>query len=127
MDINRINAPQQPFGTDPSQFKNRSTNVYNSIAQLFNESPEQLQSELQARGATLSALAQQKGVSETDLESAIKSGLQQTNAGFSETQLSNLASRIAHHKHGHHPHAAVDPEATRQTQQLDATQSGTVL
>ena len=49
---------------------------------------------------------------------AIKQGLQQTSASgsspLSDNQLTNIANRIANHKHGHHHHHKA-PSATDQT------------
>ncbi len=67
-------------------------------------------SELNSNKTSLSDLATQKGVSQTDLLTAIKAGLQQTAASNgqtpSDTQLTNIANRVANHKHGggHHHH-----------------------
>jgi len=78
------------------------------VAQLFGESPQQLMSDLQSGKTSLSALAQSKGISQTDLLDAIKQGLQQSSANggpqLSDNQLTNLASTIANRVHGHHHH-----------------------
>jgi hypothetical protein len=78
------------------------------VAQLFGESPQQLMSDLQSGKTSLSALAQSKGISRTDLLDAIKQGLQQSSANggpqLSDNQLTNLASTIANRVHGHHHH-----------------------
>lgn len=77
------------------------------VAQLFGESTDQLMSELSSGKTSLSALASQKGISQTDLIDAIKQGLQQNAPSGqtpSDSQLTNMANRIANHKHGggHH-------------------------
>jgi lambda repressor-like predicted transcriptional regulator len=124
MTINPISNQQQIYGTDPSGLAGRSSSVYNAVAGVFKETPDQLTSELQAPGASLTSIAQQKGVSQTDLVNAIKQGLQQTNANFSDTQLTNIANRIANHKHGHHHHhhADADADATQSTPSTDPLQ-----
>jgi hypothetical protein len=101
------------------------------VASLFGESPDQLMQELQSGHTSLSALAQQKGISQTDLVNAIKQGLQSTSANngapaLSDAQLTNIANRIANHRHGggHHHHGggvdatdntSTDPASTIQT------------
>jgi hypothetical protein len=78
------------------------------VAQLFGETPQQLMSDLQSGKTSLSALAQSKGISQTDLLDAIKQGLQQSSANggpqLSDNQLTNLSSTIANRVHGHHHH-----------------------
>lgn len=100
-----ISNPNQPF--DPTSFQTRMQQALSPVAQLFGESPDQLMSELQSGHTSLSALAASKGISQTDLVNAIKSGLQQSapnGSTLSDTQLTNLADRIARRKHGHHHH-----------------------
>ena len=108
-----ISNPNQPY--DPNSFQTRMQQALAPVAQLFGESSDQLMSELQSGNTSLSALATQKGVSQSDLISAIKQGIQQTSANgsptLSDNQLTNIANRIANHKHGghHHHHHATGP------------------
>jgi hypothetical protein len=100
-------TPNQPIDQQP--WAARFQQGMAPVAQLFGESPDQLMSELNSGQTSLSALAQQKGISQTDLVNAIKSGLQQSapngGANMSDSQLTNIANRIANHKHhGHHHH-----------------------
>ena len=106
---------------DPTGFDTRFQSAFTPVAQLFGESPDQLLSELDS-GSSLSALAQQKGISQDDLIAAIKQGLRQSSANngstLSDTQLTNIANRIAHHRHGghhhhhHHHHGGVEAAGT---------------
>jgi len=131
-----ISNPNQPI--DPTSFQTRMQQALAPVAELFGESPDQLMSELQSGNTSLSALAASKGISQTDLVNTIKSGLQQSapnnGTALSDTQLTNLADRIANRKHGvhhHHHHggnAAVsatststDPTATTSSSASDTT------
>ncbi|HUI49679.1 MAG TPA: hypothetical protein VL119_13360 [Acidimicrobiia bacterium] len=93
---------------DASSWQTRMQQALGPVAQLFGESAQQLTSDLQSGKTSLSALAQSKGISQTDLLNAIKQGLQQSSANggpqLSDTQLTNLASTIANRVHGHHHH-----------------------
>ncbi len=99
---------------DPSQtvaassWQTRMQQALGPVAQLFGESAQQLMSDLQSGKTSLSALAQSKGISQTDLLNAIKQGLQQSSANggpqLSDTQLTNLTNTIANRVHGHHHH-----------------------
>jgi hypothetical protein len=92
------------------------------VAQLFNETPDQLMNDLRSSNSSLSQLAQAKGVSQDDLVAAIKQGLQSSSTGtspLSDTQLTNIASRIANHKHGgHHHHHGGGASTTNPTQSV---------
>ena len=97
-----------------AQRKSRIESALAPVAQLFGESAQQLESELRSGKTSMTALAQSKGVSQSDLVDAIKKGLQDgAKAGgvqLSDTQLSNLANGIANRVHGgrHHLHRGVD-------------------
>jgi hypothetical protein len=108
MTINPIGAANPNQAIDPTTFQNQMQQALAPVAQLFGESNDQLMTELSSGQTSLSALASQKGVSQTDLLNAIKSGLQQTSASngqsVSDTQATNIANRIASHKHGGHHH-----------------------
>jgi len=123
-----ISNPNQPY--DPTSMQTRMQQALTPVAQLFGESSDQLMSELQSGHTSLSALAASKGISQTDLVNAIKSGLQQSapnGTTLSDTQLTNIANRIANHKHGGHHHhggggggvsatsSSTDPTATTST------------
>ena len=94
--------------TDASSWQTRMQQAMGPVAQLFGESAQQLMSDLQSGKTSLSALAQSKGISQTDLQNAIRQGLQQASANggpqLSDTQLTNLANTIANRVHGHHHH-----------------------
>jgi len=111
---------------DPTGFDTRFQSAFTPVAQLFGESPDQLLSELDS-GSSLSALAQQKGISQDDLIAAIKQGLRQSSANngstLSDTQLTNIANRIAHHRHGghHHHHHSQTSNASNTAQDASGT------
>jgi hypothetical protein len=98
--------PSQTVGA--SSWQTRMQQALGPVAQLFGESAQQLMSDLQSGKTSLSALAQSKGISPTDLLNAIKQGLQQSSATggpqLSDIQLTNLANTIANRVHGHHHH-----------------------
>ncbi len=98
--------PSQTVGA--SSWQTRMQQALGPVAQLFGESAQQLMSDLQSGKTSLSALAQSKGISQTDLVNAIKQGLQQSSANggpqLSDTQLTNLANTIANRVHGGHHH-----------------------
>jgi hypothetical protein len=109
MTINSINSldpndPNNPVNQD--RFRARMEQALTPVAQLFHETPDQLINELQSGNTSLSDLAQSKGVSQDDLVAAIKQGLTNTPGGspLSDTQLTNIANRIANHRHGGHHH-----------------------
>jgi hypothetical protein len=75
------------------------------VAQLFGTTPDQLMSDVRASGGSLADYAASKGISKDALIAAIKQGLQANapnGAQLSDTQLTNLANRIANHKPGDH-------------------------
>src|SRR5262249_20260313 len=108
MNVNGVGGALPSQGPDQSVFQSRMKSAFAPVAQLFGETTDQLMSELQSGQTSLSDLAQQKGVSQNDLIDAIKRGLQSASANgtsaLSDSQLTNLANRIANHKHGHHHH-----------------------
>jgi lambda repressor-like predicted transcriptional regulator len=130
MNINSVNANPANLGLDPSALQARFQQAFAPVAQLFGESTDQLVSDLKSSGTSLSALAQTKGVSQTDLVNAIKQGLQQSSSSgasaLSDTQATNIANRIANHRHGGHHHhrsaGGVDPAGSG-----DGTGSGSAL
>jgi hypothetical protein len=107
MTISPINQNQldPTIQTSQDAYRNRMDQAFAPVAQLFNETPEQLMNELHS-GTSLADLAQSKGISQDDLVAAIKQGLQSSSTSastLSDSQLTNLANRIAnHHHHGHH-------------------------
>jgi hypothetical protein len=95
-----------------------------AVAQLFGESSQQLKADLQSGQTSLSALADARGISQSDLLTAITSGWQHAASGGSEpltaAQLTNLASSIADRVHGVGPNAAASINAQRAVFQLQA-------
>ena len=95
-----------------------------ALAQLFGESAMQLRTDLQSGDTSLSALAQSRGISQSDLTNAIKSnevknGFQQTQANggpeLSDAQMTDLANRIANRVHdGNSPVAQLFGETSQQ-------------
>ena len=109
--INPIGSTNPNQQVDPTDFRTRMQQALAPVAQLFGETTDQLMSELQSGKTSLSALAQSKGVSQTDLVNAIKQGLSQNASSngqtLSDSQLTNIANRIANQVHGaggHHHH-----------------------
>ena len=136
MTVNAINGGagvSGPEGAGASNWQSRMDTVMGPASKLFNETPEQLLSDLRTSNTSLSAYAQSKGVSQSDLIGAIKDGLQQeasvNGVTLSDSQLTNLANTIAnrtHHDHGHHHHhggaGGVDPNSTTGTTSTTGTQ-----
>ena len=58
----------------------RCKQILGPVAQLFGESTQQLTNDLQSGKTSLTQLAESKGISQTDLLSAIQQGLQQSSA-----------------------------------------------
>jgi hypothetical protein len=84
----------------------RMQSVVSSVSKLFGMSTDDLKSQL-ASGQSLSQIAVTKGVSQANLLSAIKTGLQTAASGTQQsgTTTSGLdaqATRIANRKHHHH-------------------------
>ncbi len=108
MTINPIGISNPNQAIDPTSFQTRMQQTLAPVAQLFGESSDQLMSELDSGSTSLSVLASQKGISQTDLINTIKQGLQQSATSNGQTpsdsQLTNMAARIAGHKHGGHHH-----------------------
>jgi hypothetical protein len=125
--VNGVGGGQQNMGVDPNTFQSQIASTLGPVAQLFGESTSQLESQLQTSGTSLSSLAQQKGISQSDLLSAIQQGLQQTASAngqtLSSTQLGNIANRIANHTHGHHHHRSQSQDSTT-ANPLDPTTLG---
>jgi len=129
MNVSSIGGNQNT-GTDPTGFQSRFAQALGPVASLLGESSDQLMQELQSGHTSLSALAQQKGISQTDLVNAIKQGLQSTSASngapaLSDVQLTNIANRIANHRHGgghhHHGGSGVDPTSGASTDSSSIT------
>jgi hypothetical protein len=117
MTINPIGTSIPNPTVEPASFQTRLQQALAPVAQLFGESSDQLMSELDSGHTSLSKLAAQKGVTQTDLGSAIKQGLQQSAASngqsLSDSQLTNIANRIANHRHGgHHHHGGASTSTT---------------
>ena len=138
MTISGIGGASQILGTngvDPATWQTQMQQILGPVAQLFGESTQQLTGDLQSGKTSLSQLAESKGVSQTDLSSAIRQGLQQSSANgaapLSDTQLTNLANGIANRVHGGHHHhhhgggAATTSATTTATDVIDALTSGT--
>jgi lambda repressor-like predicted transcriptional regulator len=106
-----------------NRIANRVHNGGNSkVAQLFGESTQQLKTDLQSGHTSLTALAAARGISQSDLLTAITSGWQHAAANIADpltaTQLANLASTIADRVHGVGPNAAASVDAQRAVFQL---------
>ena len=83
MTISGIGGASQIHGTngiDPSTRQTQMQQILGPVAQLFGESTQQLTNDLQSGKTSLTELAESKGISQTDLLSAIQQGLQQSSA-----------------------------------------------
>ncbi len=116
MDVTGIGGASQQHSGSAGVLEARRAQALAPVATLFKESTDELESELKTKGVSLGTLAEQKGVSKTDLVDAIKQSLQQKFAGdganLSDTQLTNMANRIADHKRGQHGHHRHEAEST---------------
>ena len=131
MNVNGVGGTTQPQQIDQSAFQTRFQAAMSPVASLFGESSDQLMQQLQTGNTSLSDLAKSKGISQDQLTAAIKQGLQSTAANgapaLSDTQLTNIANRIAGHKHGghHHHHAqATDPTTDPLTNPTSSASNG---
>jgi hypothetical protein len=99
---------QASGGVDPTSWMTQMQQTLGPVAQLFGESTQQLTNDLQSGKTSLTQLAQSKGISQSDLLSAIEQGLQQSSSGSGQsltpTQLTNIANGIANRVHGGHHH-----------------------
>jgi hypothetical protein len=126
--VNGVGGGQQKYGVHPNAFQSQIASTLGPVAQLFGESTSQLEGELQTSGTSLSSLAQQKGVSQSDLVSAIQQGLQSAASAngqaLSSTQIANIANRIANHVHGGHHHHRSQSNDSTSTASVDPTTLG---
>jgi hypothetical protein len=98
--------PQVQFREGSSDFRARMEQGMEPVAQLFGTSVDQLMSNVRASGGGLADYAASKGISKDALIDAMKQGLQANApnaAQLSDSQLTNLANRIANHKPGDRP------------------------
>jgi len=130
MTINPIGISNPNPALDPNAFQTRMQQALAPVAQLFGESTDQLVAQLDSGHTSLSALAANSGITQTQLVDAIKQGLQQSSPNngqsMSDTQLTNIANRIANHRHGGHHHhgGGAAPAATASsTTSTDPTQA----
>ncbi len=103
--IGGVSSALANTAVDPTSWQSRMQQTLGPVAQLFGMSTTQLQQALQS-GESLNDIASSQGVSQADLTAAIKQGIQQAQpagaAPLSDTQLTNIANRIAGHHHHHH-------------------------
>jgi hypothetical protein len=101
------NAAAMGIGAgSPSDFRARMQQSLAPVAKLFGMTSDQLMSAVKSSGGSLADYAASKGISNADLTAAIKQGLQDNapnGVQLSDTQLTNLAQRIEHHKPGDAP------------------------
>jgi hypothetical protein len=126
-------VPPAVQGVDGSSPGERMRSVFDAVAQKLGMSTDDLRTAMSS-GESLADVAQSKGVSADDLEATIKSALQSSGAPGSDSQLTDIASRIANRKGGHHHHHHIDaasasattaptvapPTTATSTSQLDA-------
>ena len=103
--IGGVSAALANTGVDQTSWQSRMQQMLGPVAQLFGMSATQLQQSLQS-GESLNDMASSHGISQTDLNAAIKQGIQSAQpagaAPLSDTQLTNIANRIAGHHHHQH-------------------------
>jgi hypothetical protein len=108
MNVTGVGGGAAPSQADNSVFQSRMQQAFAPVAQLFGDTTDQLTQELQSGTTSLSDLAKAKGISQDDLINAIKEGIAQTSGNgapnLNDTQLTNIATRIANHNHGGHHH-----------------------
>jgi len=108
MNVNGVGGGAAPSQADNGVFQSRMQQAFAPVASLFGETTDQLMQELQSGKTSLTDLAKAKGISQDDLINAIKQGISQTSGNgapnLTDTQLTNIATRIANHKHGGHHH-----------------------
>jgi len=112
-------------GTD---VRSRIDQGMSEVAKLFGTTGSQLMSDVKASGQSLADYATSKGVSKDDLINAIKQGLQANapnGAQLSDTQLTNMADRIANHKPGSGPDGPPPGDAVSGVGLTTSTASGT--
>jgi hypothetical protein len=114
--VSDVNRP------DPTATKERMTKAMQPAAELLGMSNDDLKAALE-QGQSLSDIATAKGVSRDDLLAVIKAGLK-NNAPegapeLSETQLDNLASRIADRSHTGGRRPSGPPEGSTTTSSTD--------
>ncbi len=103
MNIGGVGAPMPAdtvSGASPvtgGRFEGQLQGVMSDMTGILAMSPQQLNSSISQSG-NLSAVAAGKGISEKQLVSSIKQGLQDAGSKLSGARLDNIASRIAHHR-----------------------------
>jgi len=101
-------------GTGQQDFRARMQQSMAPVAQLFNMTSDQLMAAVRNSGGSLADYAASKGISNADLSTAIKQGLQENapnGVQLSDSQLTNMVQRIEDHKPGDGPQGP-PPSAT---------------
>jgi hypothetical protein len=110
MNISAVIGNRDAWPTDgvtQNDFHTRMEQSIAPVANLLGMSTSDLMNAVRQSGGSLADYAASKGVSRSDLIAAIKQGLQNNapaGVQLSDTQLTNLANRIANHKPGAHQH-----------------------
>ena len=103
MNIGGVGAPMPAdtvSGASPvsgGRFEGQLQGVMNDMTGVLAMSPHQLNASISQAG-NLSSVAAGKGISEQQLISTIKQGLQDAGSKLNGARLDNIASRIAHHR-----------------------------
>ena len=103
MSIGGVGAPipaDSVSGASPvtgGRFEGQLQGVMNDMTGVLAMSPQQLNASISHAGS-LSSVAAGKGISEQQLVSTIKEGLQDAGSKLSGLRLDNIATRIAHHR-----------------------------
>ena len=103
MNIGGVGAPlagDTVSGASPvtgGRFEGQLQSVMNDMTGVLAMSPQQLNASISQAGS-LSSVAAGNGISEQQLVSTIKDGLQDAGSKLSGARLDNIANRIAHHR-----------------------------
>ena len=103
--INGTSAAADAFSTGSSPYAQAMNQAMGAVAQELGMTQPQLQSALQG-GQTLEQIASAKGISSTQLQGTIQSALQSALPNASSTQVDNLAKRLEGGHHAHHAHGS---------------------
>lgn len=101
--IDELSSAAGSTSSSASSFTQARQDALNAVANELGISATDLRSSLSS-GETLTQLAASKGVSSTALQSTIETALKADLPNASDSQISGLASRIASGHHGHHGH-----------------------
>jgi nanoRNase/pAp phosphatase (c-di-AMP/oligoRNAs hydrolase) len=104
--IDGISGANGALGSTASQYSQAMTDAMTAVAQQLGMSQTALQSALQS-GQTLTQIASAKGISSSELTNTIQTSLKAGLPNASSNQIANLTQRVeGGHHHGGHASAA---------------------